>query len=125
MPSAMVVEDEPLLREVFECLLTLRGYTVRTAADGAEALRLLQVEHPQLMLLDNHMPNMTGLEVLQHLHVSAPEIAVILMSADLDADTRRTARALGALACLDKPLEVPELEQYLTARQPDARKRAA
>jgi DNA-binding NarL/FixJ family response regulator len=118
MPTALVVDDDPGVREVYKYFLTMQGYTVRTAADGAEALRHLQAERPRLMLLDNHMPNMTGIEVLQHLGASMPEVAVILTSGLLDAETCETAQALGAVACLQKPVGLSELAQCLAERVP-------
>ncbi len=113
MRSAVVVDDEPGIREVFQYFLTRQGYTVRTAADGQEAVREILHDRPSLVLLDNHMPNMTGLEVLRRLRESAPEVSVILMSGVLDAETCETAMSLGAVACLQKPIAFSQLQQCL------------
>ncbi len=117
MPVALVVDDEPSIRNLFEAFLSLQGYTVRTAADGVEALTQIQQEHPSLVLLDNHMPRMTGLELLQHLRSCAPEVPVILMSGLLDAEMYESAQRLGARACLQKPIGLPDLKRCLAAVQ--------
>ncbi len=113
MPTALVIDDEPGIREVFEAFLTLQGYTVCTAADGIEGLKQLETERPEVVLLDNQMPRLTGLEMLRQMRHATSKIAVILISGALDADTRETARALGAVACLQKPVGLLQLEQCL------------
>jgi DNA-binding NarL/FixJ family response regulator len=65
------------------------------------------------VLLDNNMPKMTGLEVLRHLRDSPQKVSVILMSGLLDTQTCEAAQALGAVACLQKPVGLPQLEQCL------------
>ncbi len=114
-PAILVVDDDPAVRELFESFLTLRGYAVHTAADGVAALRQLERERPQLILLDHHLPGRTGLAVLRQLRAAGSTIPVILISGALDVETRKAAQALGALACLDKPVGLLDLERCLTA----------
>lgn len=65
--SVLVVEDDRFLRRACETSLRQQGYTVRSAADGEEGLRLARAEPPDVVLLDLLMPKMTGLEVLRAL----------------------------------------------------------
>lgn len=120
VPIALVVDDEPNIRLIYQYFLTRQGYSVRTAGDGIEALQHIQAERPHLMLLDNHMPQMTGIEVLRKLQGSTPRISVVLMSGLLDAETCAAAQTLGAVACLQKPVGLPMLEQLLAEQVPSA-----
>ena len=113
MPTALVVDDEPAIRELFHAFLSLQGYTVHTAADGVEGLAQAHRLRPQLMFLDNHMPRLTGLQVLERLQAAARETAVIFMSGLLDEQTCQTAQAFGARACLQKPIGLPDLARCL------------
>jgi len=56
MATIMVVDDEPMVRNLLSQFLTLRGYRVCPAKDGPDALSLLKQEHPQLVILDVYMP---------------------------------------------------------------------
>ncbi len=118
MPTAVIADTDPSLREVFQQFLSQRGYIVHTAPDGHEALRLLRAEHPQVMLLEHHLPGMTGLDVLRYVQAHSPQVGVILIAEALDAATREAARALGAVACLEKPVAPPDLERCLVGRSP-------
>lgn len=120
MHSALIVDDEPGIRHVFSCLLAMRGFRVHTAANGAEALEQVHTERPQLILLDNNMPIMGGLDFLRQLGDETRDIAVIFMSGMLDDETRAMALSLGACACLKKPIGVSDLDQHL-ARLTQAR----
>ena len=113
MPSVLIVENEPDITEAFACFLTLRGYSVRTAADGPEALRQMATERPHAVLLDIYLPTMNGLEVLRHVHATAPDLGVILVSACIDQATRDLALALGARACLQKPVSLHDLQTFV------------
>ncbi len=118
MPTAVIADTDPTLRETFRQFLTQRGYIVHAAPDGPEALRLLQTEHPQVLLLDNNLPGMTGLDVLRYVQAHSPQVGVILIAEDLDKATCEAARALGVRACLEKPVAPPDLEQCLLGRSP-------
>lgn len=78
----LVVDDEVPIVELVQELLTEEGYTVRTACDGATALLDIQEHPPALLLIDNAMPVMTGLEVLARLRSSGfTRLPVVGMSA--------------------------------------------
>lgn len=90
--SVLVVEDTELLRRMYADRLTLDGYRVLTAADGLEALSVLHVETPDLILLDLIMPKMSGLEVLERVQNDSRlrEIPVLVLSnLGQDEDIRR------------------------------------
>ena len=72
----LLVEDDRFLRRAGEAALRQRGFTVSVAADGEEALRKVQAEVPDLILLDLLMPKVTGIEVLRTLRASEATKAV-------------------------------------------------
>jgi len=82
--TILIVDDEEFIVELLATLLEDEGYRVLRAHNGVEALRHLERERPALLLTDNMMPRMSGLELVQHLHAN-PHLAVpvIMMSAVL------------------------------------------
>ena len=79
--SILVIDDEAAIRESLEVLLTLEGYSVRMAADGEEALRILELENFDLLLLDLALPGQSGLELLPLIKDRQPELPVIMITA--------------------------------------------
>ena len=79
----LVVDDEPTIRELAEELLTSAGYSVLTARDGEEALRLVCDEHPDLILLDVIMPKVNGFEVVREIRGDprVRDIPILILSA--------------------------------------------
>ncbi len=85
MPATiLIVDDEEFIVDLLATLLEDEGYRVLRAFNGVEALRHLEHERPALMLTDNMMPRMSGLELVRYLHAN-PHLAVpvIMMSAVL------------------------------------------
>ena len=82
METILVVDDDPTVLHLCQTLLKMGGYTVLSAAGGADALRLAQVHGPtiDLALLDVVMPVMNGVEAARRIQKENPEIKVVLMS---------------------------------------------
>ncbi len=100
----LIVEDDRFLRKAAEATLRRQGFTVLTAVDGEEALRLARAEVPDLILLDLIMPKVQGFEVLRALKAdpaTAP-IPVIVMSNLGQAHDVEQALASGAVTYLVK-----------------------
>ena len=100
----LLVEDDRFLRRAAEAMLQRRGFTVRTATDGDEALRLAREVLPDLILLDVVMPKRQGFEVLELLKAdpaTAHTPVIMLSNLGQDADVQR-ALERGALAYLVK-----------------------
>jgi len=72
----LVVDDEPLVLEALEAMLRQEGHQIRTAPDGATALRLAEAEPPDIILLDLHLPDLSGFEVVGRLR-QIPELATV------------------------------------------------
>jgi len=123
-PTVLVVDDEPDIRELARAILELSGFTVvDEAEDGTEALRrfvdLNPPPIPSVVLLDNRMPGLTGLEVAEQMLSHHPTQVIVLFSAHLDGDVEDTARALGVSACVSK-MDAPRLPEIIRGLLPAA-----
>ena len=105
----LVVDDDSASRLELAALLKREGYTTETAADGFKALPKVEEWGPDLVLTDLHMPAMTGIELMTHIHQRDPEIPVIVMTAYAAVDTAISALKQGAADYLTKPLRIEEL----------------
>ena len=106
-PEVLVVDDSLTVRKITERLLVREGYRVRTARDGAEAIQMIGVQVPNLVLLDIEMPRMDGLEVLRSLRADAAlaNLPVIMITSRTTGKLREQADALGVQAFLGKPYQ--------------------
>jgi CheY-like chemotaxis protein len=117
----LVVEDDPVSLELMAYLLTAFGHTVLRAADGVEALRVARRELPDLVLCDNQLPVLSGVEVARELKSAAATRGIPLVSvtaAAMPGDRQRLLEA-GFDGYLAKPITpetfVQEVEAYLPA----------
>src|SRR5215218_73634 len=81
IPTVLVVEDEPVIRELMAILLEEEGYAVRQAVDGLQALEMLEQHGVDLILSDVKMPRLDGASLVQRLRSRGDTIPVVLMSA--------------------------------------------
>jgi two-component system cell cycle sensor histidine kinase/response regulator CckA len=109
MPRILVVDDEKRLLESFRCLLTKAAYDVATATCGRDAAVLFEKGDFDLVILDVHLPDRLGTEVMAEFKTRRPETAVILITGDSDLDTALAALKRGAYDYLKKPFEFGEL----------------
>lgn len=110
-PYVLVVDDDAAIREALEAVLEDEGYQVRCAANGRDALRLLQdgAGRPGLILLDLMMPVMSGWDfrVAQQRDPALAGIPVVILSADRDIGAK--AAAIQVQAYLPKPVDIEVL----------------
>lgn len=105
-PRVLLVEDDPLLRELLEMLLSLEGLEVVQAENGLVALEKLQRGGVGLVVLDLMMPLMDGLRFLEEFSRLPPDRPpVLVLSANSDAETAERARIAGAAAIARKPVD--------------------
>ncbi|HEX2281282.1 MAG TPA: response regulator [Thermomicrobiales bacterium] len=81
MPTVLVAEDEPVIRELMAILLEEEGYTVRQAVDGLEALETVEQYPVDLILSDVKMPRLDGASLAHHLRARGDSLPIVLMSA--------------------------------------------
>lgn len=106
--SVLVVDDESVLRDVCEIVLSSAGYQVHTATNGAEALTLLNKAKPDVILLDLFMPVMSGEEFLKNFdHTLLPNTKIVVYSNASDKSTESDMLQLGAHAVVLKSSLAP------------------
>jgi DNA-binding NtrC family response regulator len=107
--SILAVDDERNLLELLITVLGKRGFKVKTALNGIEALKLLDQESFQLALLDLKMGPVNGVQLLKEIKDRRPVIKVIMMTAYPTNETRSEASMNGASAYLTKPVDIQKL----------------
>ena len=111
----ILVDDHPILRDGLQATLEEHAdiAVVGAAADGAEALRLCQTLHPDVLLLDLGLPDMNGIEVARQVHAATPELAVLIVTAHDSAGYIRQVRDLGVRGFLSKTTSGPDLVEAI------------
>ena len=110
-----IVDDDPLVRAALARVVRAGGYAVDLFASGVEFLEALAQRVPRCVVLDRSMPRLDGFEVQLELARRGWCIPVILVSADCDERMRRRAEALGAIACMPKPVDDSALIEVIAA----------
>jgi len=106
----LIVDDEEPLRVILESELSDTGeFSIQTAADGAQAINLIQAKVFDVILLDIRMPRVGGIEVLQFVHEYSPTTQVIILTNYADVRTAIETIKLGAYDFIAKPYEFDEL----------------
>jgi CheY-like chemotaxis protein len=97
MATILIVDDEPIIRQLFQKVLEHEGYTVLTAGNGREALEVMRLELPDLILLDMLMPVMDGITFLRLMrrNIDFADVPVVVMSAVSEKQHIRNAGSLG------------------------------
>ena len=122
-PRILVVDDDQFVREGLRLFLEREGYDVETAADPWGAVRWIKRRPFDGLLIDMHLTpdaehGFNGLDVIALLRVHQPEAKAILISASADAGLTRLAKERGAVARLEKPLDLASLTRLLRSLFP-------
>jgi len=116
VPQILIAEDDRRVRESLERALTIEGYDVRAANDGAMVLDLHAESPADLLLLDVSMPNVDGLSVCRRLRDRGDDTPVLMLTARHEIDDRVAGLDAGADDYLIKPFALPELLARVRAR---------
>ncbi len=108
-PSVLIVDDEPAILQSLGGLLSDEGFEVLTAPNGYEALKVLDEESPDLVLLDIWMPGIDGIETLTQIKKDHPHIQVIIITGHGTIETAVQATKLGAYDLFEKPLSIDKV----------------
>jgi CheY-like chemotaxis protein len=125
MKRIVVVDDQPLLGNIYRSKFVAAGYRVDVAVDGEQAIEMIQHEKPDLVLLDLMLPKIDGLEVLRRLRADSAfrVLPIIVFSASARPGMVEDAWSAGASMVLSKtstsPKEILELVRQTLANQPN------
>lgn len=108
-PRILVVDDEESIREFLEIMLRKEGYEVTCAEDGQAAVEVLKKKSFDLVISDLQMPNMTGMELLDHVKSSSPDTVFMMITAFGTTETAVEAMKLGAYDYITKPFKIDEV----------------
>jgi DNA-binding NtrC family response regulator len=108
--NILVVDDEKNMRFVVARALASAGYDISEASSGEEAVSRVETESPDLVILDQRMPGMDGIETLTAIKQEIPELPVIMLTAHGNIENAVQAIKSGAMDYLTKPFDVEELK---------------
>jgi len=108
-PSILIVDDEPSILQSLSGLLTDEGFEIYTADNGYEALKIIDAEIPDMVLLDIWMPGIDGIETLKEIKKTNPALPVIIITGHGNVETAVKATKLGAFDLIEKPLNIDKV----------------
>lgn len=107
--TILVVDDEVSICQSLKAILKDEGYQVLVAGSGEEAIKVVDEEMPQLVLLDIWLPGIDGLETLKAIKAAHPNVLVIMMSGHGTIETAVRSTKLGAFDFIEKPLSLDKV----------------
>ncbi len=107
-PRLLLVDDEPQIMRVLRTALTIQGYDIQTAPDGATALRLFEQWHPDMVITDLAMPKMDGVALCREIRMRS-QVPVLVLSVRDQEQTKVEALDAGADDFVTKPFSTGEL----------------
>ena len=111
MARILIIEDEDNIAVALEFLMSRDGHSHRRLSTGREALAAIRQDHPDLVLLDIMLPDVSGYQIVQELRADPAlrDVRVLMMTARGSVMERRKGLALGADGFIAKPFELAEL----------------
>ncbi len=106
IPTILITDDDRAFRETLQSVFAPRGFQTHLAADGEEAVHIIRSERIHLVLLDMHMPRLTGLETVAAVREFNLQLPCVLISGGLDETIRREAAAADLYGILEKPVQL-------------------
>ncbi len=102
--SVLIADDDPGCRQVMRDIIEPEGFRTLFAENGEEALEIATQQQVHLVLMDVHMPKMSGIDALKMLHQMRAQLPCILMTADSTAELMRQAFQAQAYSVIPKPV---------------------
>ena len=121
--SLLIIDDNEKSLELLSSALAQPGLEIFTASDPEQGIELVFEKHPQIVLTDLVMPNLTGMEVLERIMEFDPSTEVILMTAHYSTESAVEAIKKGASDYLNKPISLAALRERVGKLVEEARKR--
>ncbi|MGG5255214.1 response regulator [Neobacillus sp. SM06] len=114
----LIVDDQFGIRILLNEVFQKEGYNTFQAANGLQALDIVQKHDPDLVLLDMKIPGMDGIEILKRMKAIDPEIRVIIMTAYGELDMIKEAKNLGAITHFAKPFDIDDIRAAVRSNLP-------
>src|SRR6202167_3983988 len=121
--SVLIIDDNVKSLELLSTALAQPGLEILTASDPEQGLEMVYEKHPQIVLTDLVMPNLSGMEVLERIMEFDPSTEVILMTAHYSTESAVEAIKKGASDYLNKPISLAALRERVGKLVEEARKR--
>jgi len=112
--KVLVIDDELDLLSLLMGVLTDEGYQAFSAANGADGVRLNELENPDLIILDLRMPEMDGIETLRNIRKQDDKVKVVILTGYGSPDTIRDAADLNVSEYLSKPFDNEQLLRVIS-----------
>jgi len=117
MPKNMlIIENDVISRDLLQLVFEFDGFQCMEAENGAKGLTILESQTFEVIILDDVMPVMTGLEFLDYLqrHPQPSVAPIIMITGRLNSEVREKATKLGAYAVVEKPYDLGELRDLVS-----------
>jgi DNA-binding response OmpR family regulator len=111
----LVIDDDFETVDLLTAILSDCGYDVFSALNGGDGLMLVDVERPDVMLLDLHMPGVPGFDVLRRVRMVRPDLPVVVVSGQTDLNLARATLDSGAVDYIYKPFDPESLIRAVAA----------
>lgn len=113
----LVVDDDEATCHFMEMMLKSEGYEPESVHSAKEAIGLIRETRFNLVILDNRLPDIEGIELLDQLHEIKPDLNVIILTGNSSLELAKRAIDKGAVSCIVKPLNlrdiIPEVKEIL------------
>jgi two-component system, response regulator RegA len=119
-PTMLLADDDQTFCSVLARAMEARGFAVKLAHDGASALRQVEEAPPEYAVLDLHLPDMTGLKVVERLRSLDPNTNIVLLTGYASIATAIEAIKLGATHYLSKPSNADQIIAAFDQKAPNA-----
>ena len=108
-PTILIVDDEPSIIQSLSGILTDEGFDILTALNGYEALKIIELESPDIVLLDIWMQGIDGIETLKEIKKKNPQLPVLMITGHGSIETAVNATKIGAFDFFEKPLSIDKI----------------
>jgi excisionase family DNA binding protein len=111
--NVLVVDDDPMIREVLKEIVQDQRHTVSTAENGERALEEIKRQHYDLIFLDLQLPDMNGIKVLENIKEKDKNAVIVIITAFADEPVALKAMSLGPLLLIRKPFREKDITEIL------------
>ena len=113
--KVLIVDDEDRFREALSRQLSIRGFNVLDTDNGEDAIKIVRHENPEVVVLDQKMPGMGGIQTLKELKKIRPEVQIIMHTGHGGIESARVTGKHGVFYYLEKPCELDEMIRVINA----------